>query len=76
MYGFTRRICAVNDSSMAVATFAGEVEITAAFVFREIDAEIYEPINGLFTVLHREFNGVPVAETSAGIKGVLHVRFY
>ncbi|RMN94112.1 hypothetical protein ALQ51_05485 [Pseudomonas cannabina] len=72
----------VNDASMAVTAFAGQVKLKAAFVRVPVVATgkrhalIDQPLNGLAAVLHGKAHGVFMAKAAAGVQCVFDMRLH
>ena len=75
-------IGSVNDSAMAVAAFAGQVELKATvvaagmFIAGEGYTLVDQPLDGFPAVLDGEAHGVFVAQATAGVKGVFDVGLH
>ncbi|CAI8745808.1 hypothetical protein EMIT0P176_160097 [Pseudomonas sp. IT-P176] len=71
----------VNDTPMAMTTLTGQVELKTAvfgarlFVAGEGHALIDQPLYGFAAVLYREPHRVFVTQATAGVEGVVDMRF-
>lgn len=80
--GGASSIGGVDDAAMAVATFAGQVELESAviaarvFVAGERHALVDQPLDGFAAMLDGEAHRVFVAQAAAGVKGVFDVGLH
>ena len=64
-------VCTVNNASVAVSAFLGEVVLAAVSFLGKADALFDEPFDGLFTAFHGKTHSIFMAETGACVERIV-----